>query len=79
MRVTSVRMDESKLHRLDALAKTMGQSRGQVIGEAVDRFIEYHEWFLDAVETGIRDADAGRIVAPEDVKAAFAAWGVDVG
>lgn len=79
MRVTSIRLDETKLNRLDALAETMGQSRGALLNEAVDRYLEYHEWFLTAVDEGIRAADEGHMAPEEDVRAAFAKWGVKIG
>jgi predicted transcriptional regulator len=78
-RSTSIRMDEAKLHRLDALAQTMGQSRGKAINSAVDQYIEYHEWFLAAVDKGINDAEEGRIATPEQVQASFQKWGIDLG
>jgi len=78
-RSTSIRMDEAKLSRLDALAHTMGQSRGKALNAAVDQYIEYHEWFLAAVDKGIEDADQGRMAAPEQVRATLAKWGLDLG
>lgn len=79
MRVTSIRLDETKLNRLDALAETMGQSRAALLNDAVDRFLEYHEWFLTSVDEGIRAADEGRMASSEEVRASFAKWGVKIG
>jgi len=78
-RTTSIRIDEVKLNRLDALAQTMGQSRGKALNAAVDQYIEYHEWFLAAVDKGIEDADQGRMAAPEQVRATLEKWGLDLG
>jgi len=78
-RSTSIRMDEAKLNRLDALAQTMGQSRGMALNAAVDQYLEYHEWFLAAVDKGIADADQGRMAAPEQVRATLEKWGLDLG
>lgn len=79
MKPTSIRIDETTLHRLDALARTMGQSRGQVISEALDRFIEYHEWFLASVDEGIKAADEGDVATDEETRDAFRKWGVRIG
>lgn len=73
---TSVRLDETALNRLDALAKTMGKSRSEAISEAVDNYLEYHEWFLAAVDEGIRQADEGNLVSHESVIKSFKAKGV---
>lgn len=79
MRVTSVRLDETKLNRLDALAETMGLTRASALNEAVDRYLEFHEWFLAAVDEGVLAAGEGRVASNEDVEAAFARWGVKIG
>lgn len=73
---TSVRLDETKLNQLDALAKTMGKSRTQAINEALDQYLEYHEWFLASVRQGIGAADAGRVVSHQSVIDKFKAKGV---
>ncbi len=79
MKSTSVRLEEHQLNRLDALAKTLGQSRTQLIGEAVGRFIDYNEWFLASVDEGVRAADRGEFASEAEVRAVFAKWGVDIG
>lgn len=78
-RPTSLRIDETKLNRLDALAQTMGLSRGQAINEALDRYIEYNDWFLTAVDKGLKDIEEGRIVSAEEMEARFRRWGIEDG
>lgn len=79
MKSTSVRLEDDQLNRLDALAKTLGQSRSQLLNEAVGRFIDYNEWFLTSVDEGVRAADRGDFAPAGEVQAAFAKWGVDIG
>lgn len=79
MRVTSIRLDDTKLNRLDALARTMGQTRASALNDAVDRYLEYHEWFLTQVDEGVRAAGAGEIASKDDVRESFAKWGVKIG
>ena len=67
-KTASVRMEEEKLARLDKLARITKRSRGWLINDAVDRYLSYEEWFIKAVEEGIQDADAGRVVSHEEVK-----------
>lgn len=74
---TSVRIEESKLSRLDALAETMGLSRGQAINDAIDRYLEHNDWFLAAVDKGLEDSKQGRVISDEEMKATFRQWGVD--
>lgn len=76
MRATSTRFDETTLARLDALAKTMGKSRSEALTEAVERYLEYHEWFLTKVDEGLADVDQGRTVSHAAVKDVLAGYGV---
>jgi len=67
-KTASVRMAEEKLARLDKLARLTKRSRGWLINDAVDRYLSYEEWFMKAVEEGIEDVDAGRVVSHDEVK-----------
>lgn len=44
------------------------RSRGWLINDAVDRYLSYEEWFMKAVEEGVEDVDAGRVVSHDEVK-----------
>jgi len=74
---TSIRLDETKLNRLDALAEIMGLSRSQAINDALDRYLEYNDWFLKAVDIGLNDSRQGRVISDEEMKATFREWGVE--
>ncbi len=67
-KVASVRMGEEKLQRIDKLAKTTNRSRGWLINQAVDQYLEYEEWYLKAVEAGMDDIKEGRIISHEELK-----------
>ena len=44
------------------IAEAMNRSKSWVIEQAVTDFVALQEWHLAAIEEGIRDADAGRVV-----------------
>ena len=67
-KTASVRMDEEKLQRLDKLADITKRSRGWLINEAVDRYLSYEEWYIKAVEAGMEDVAAGRVIPHEEIK-----------
>ncbi len=67
-KTVSVRMVEEKLQRLDKLASITKRSRGWLINDAVDRYLSYEEWFIKAVEAGIEDVNAGRVVPHVEIK-----------
>ena len=67
-KVASVRMEEDKLERIDKLAKATNRSRGLLINQAVDRYLEYEEWYLKTIEAGMEDVKAGSTISHEDLK-----------
>ena len=71
----SVRLDAELNDRLVAIAAALDRPKSWVIEQAVADFVSLQEWQLAAVEEGIRDAEAGRVVAHEDVVAWVRSWG----
>jgi predicted transcriptional regulator len=53
--------------RLDRLAADRGCDTGTLVQEAVERFVDYDEWFLREVEKGIAAADRGELIDHEDI------------
>lgn len=72
MKATTIRMDNSVLERVDSLAKNVQRSRTWVINQAVERFLNYEEWYIREVETGIKEAEVGDLTSNEDVAKRFA-------
>lgn len=66
-KVTSIRVEERKLKRLDRLARSLDRPRSWVLGQAIDRFIEHEEWFAREVERGVAQADRGELIPHDDV------------
>jgi predicted transcriptional regulator len=66
-KVTSIRVEERKLKRLDRLARSMDRPRSWVVGQAIDRYLEHQDWFAREVERGIEQADRGELVPHDQV------------
>lgn len=79
MKATTVRIDNDMLGRLDDLAKSLSRSRSWVINQAIGRFIEYEEWFVQEVKDGMNEVARGDIAAHEEVIDKFKKWGIDAG
>ena len=77
MTTVTARIDEETHGRLDQLAKATDRSRSWLIADAVRRYVEEESWQVAAIEEGVRQADAGNFAAEDEVKAAFARWGVN--
>lgn len=74
----SIRMDVEKLERVDNIARAVNRSRAWVINQAVDRYLEYEEWFVQQVQLGLDDADQGKFATDKEIKKRFSKWGVKV-
>ena len=61
-KVTSIRLDDDLASRLDTLAASLDRPRTWLIEQAITRYIDSETQFLEAVEEGIRAAEAGDLV-----------------
>ncbi len=77
MKTTTVRLDDKILDRVDGLAKVLSRSRSWVINQAIERFLEYEEWFVREVEDGLAEVEKGEVASHEEVVATFRKWGVN--
>ena len=77
MKATTIRIDDEMLGRDDGLAKTLSRSRSWVINQAIDRFLDYEEWFIKEVKDGLAEVERGEIATYEEIIAKFRKWGAD--
>ncbi len=63
-----VRFDPKLQEKLTRLATEQGRDSEALVVEAVERMVNYDEWFLQQVEKGLAAADRGEFVDHEDVK-----------
>lgn len=77
MTTVTTRIDEETQSRLDQLAKATNRSRSWLVADAIRRYVEEEGWQVVAIEEGARQAEAGDFATEDEVKAAFAEWGVD--
>jgi predicted transcriptional regulator len=53
--------------RLTRLAADRGSDADTLVQEAVERFVDYDEWFLREVRKGLAAADRGELIDHEDI------------
>ncbi len=70
----SFRLDAKKRQALDALAQAQDRDRTYVLNEAIDAYLDVHQWQLEHIQEGIRQADAGDFASDAAVAAAFSRW-----
>jgi len=53
--------------KLTRLATEQGRDMQSLVREAVERFVDYDEWFLREVEKGLAAADRGELIEHDEV------------
>ena len=68
----SFRLETDKKEKLDAIAASLDRDRSYLLNEAIDAYLEVHQWQIKHIREGIRQADAGEFASEAQVAAAFA-------
>ena len=53
--------------KLTRLAAEQGRSTEALVHEAVERFVNFDEWFIQEVEKGLEAADRGEFIEHEEI------------
>jgi predicted transcriptional regulator len=54
--------------KLQRLAEQQGRSSETLVAEAVERMVNYDEWFLREVDKGLAAADRGELIDHSEVR-----------
>jgi len=71
----TIRVPEDLKRRLDQLAKAADRSRSWLAADALRHYVEDQQWQLAEIESGMRDAAAGRVIPHEKVERWLKSWG----
>lgn len=63
--------------RLEAVARATHRTKTQLAEEALRSFLDLQEWQARAIRAGMEDADAGRVLDHDPVRAWLESWGTD--
>ena len=77
MKATTVRMEDSLLQRVDGIAKSLNRPRSWIINQALERFVNYEEWYVQEVNDGLAEVDRNEVATDKAVMGTFKKWGVD--
>jgi len=64
-----VRLNPDVQARLSRIAAARGSDAERLAREAIERFVDYDEWFIGEVEKGIASADRGELLSHEEMGA----------
>lgn len=66
--LVSVRVSQDIASRLEKLAQNMDRSKSYLAAEAIEDYLDIHEWQVQAIKEGIKAADRGELTSLENVK-----------
>lgn len=64
----SVRVSAQIVERLELLAKTVERSKSYLAAEAIEEYLDIHEWQVQAIQEGLNEIEEGSVVDFMDVK-----------
>lgn len=70
----TIRLDDEKLAKLDALAADMDRSRSWIAAKAIENYVALNAWQIARIKDGIAEADRGEFATDEEVEAVFSRY-----
>lgn len=64
----SVRVSAPIAERLEHLAKAVERSKSYLAAEAIEEYLDIHEWQVQAIQDGLNEIEKGNVVDFKDVK-----------
>jgi len=53
---------------LDGIATALERDRTYVVNQALEAYVEVHQWQIEHIRQGLREADAGNFLSDAEVK-----------
>lgn len=73
----TIRLDDDLEHRLDVLAAATQRSKSFLAAEAIQAYVEAHDWQVGEMRTALQEAETGDFASDEDVAALAKKWNVN--
>jgi predicted transcriptional regulator len=64
--VVTIRLEPAVKEKLEHMARATARTKSFLIADAIQEYLAVNEWQVNAIEEGIKQADAGKLV-PHDV------------
>lgn len=66
--IVTVRVAPKVAKRLEKLAESMDRSKSYLAAEAIEEYLNIHEWHIEAIKQGMAEIDRGEVMDWEVVK-----------
>jgi len=64
----SVRVPAAVARRLENLAKSVERSKSYLAAEAIEEYLDIHEWQVQSIQDGLKEIDQGTVIDLAAVK-----------
>lgn len=64
----SVRVSTITAERLEKLAQSVDRSKSYLAAEAIEEYLETHEWQVKAIQEGLKEIERGDLIDFSDVR-----------
>lgn len=64
----TVRIESRMRKELDGIAAALERDRSYVVNEALKAYVDVHQWQIDHIRQGLREANAGNFASEVEVK-----------
>ncbi len=75
--IFTVRIEQAKQQKLDAIAQQLDRSRNYLVSKAIDDFLDLHAWQVEEIRQGLAQAERGEFAPDEDVERVFNRYKAD--
>ena len=65
--IMTVRVEPRTRKALDGIASALDRDRTYVVNQALQTYIDVHQWQIDHIRQGLREANAGKFVSKAEV------------
>jgi predicted transcriptional regulator len=69
--VMTVRIDAETKQALDEIAATLDRDRSYIVNDALAAYVETHQWQIEHIRRGLREANTGKFVLERAMKRAI--------
>lgn len=63
--------ENSKRKKLELIANHADRNLSYIINEALDNYLEIHQWQIEHINQAIKEADKGNFASEEDINTFF--------
>jgi RHH-type rel operon transcriptional repressor/antitoxin RelB len=70
--IMTVRVEPRTRKALDGIATVLDRDRTYVVNQALEAYIDVHQWHIDHIQQGLREAKAGKFASEVQINKVMA-------